>query len=171
MEISRAATGLLAAICATVGAGGTYLIVRGSGETAQPAEVAARIRLQQRSSSPKACSRKCRNRAGGAAASRRTKADSARAWRNRRRQRRARIRRSLHLLPSRPRQHAKSRWRPSPHRRFQRARRHDRSSLQLLYWRNWSSRPSPSSVCKWKPRSPANAHASRTRSSPALPAM
>ena len=41
MEISRAATGLLAAICATVGAGGTYLIVRGSGETAQPAEVAA----------------------------------------------------------------------------------------------------------------------------------
>ena len=61
MEISRAATGLLAAICATVGAGGTYLIVRGSGETAQPAEVAARIRLQQRSSSPKACSRKCRN--------------------------------------------------------------------------------------------------------------
>ena len=41
MEISRAATGLLAAICVTVGAGGTYLIVRGSSETAQPAEAAA----------------------------------------------------------------------------------------------------------------------------------
>jgi hypothetical protein len=31
MEISRAATGLLAAMCVTVGAGGTYLIVRSSG--------------------------------------------------------------------------------------------------------------------------------------------
>lgn len=41
MEISRAATGLLAAMCVTVGAGGTYLIVRGSSETAQPVEVAA----------------------------------------------------------------------------------------------------------------------------------
>jgi type IV secretory pathway VirB10-like protein len=41
MEISRAATGLLAAICVTVSAGGTYLIVRGSSETAQPAEAAA----------------------------------------------------------------------------------------------------------------------------------
>ncbi len=41
MVISRAATGLLAAICVTVGAGGTYLIVRGSSETAQPAEAAA----------------------------------------------------------------------------------------------------------------------------------
>jgi hypothetical protein len=41
MEISRAATGLLAAMCVTVGAGGTYLIVRGSSETAQPAEAAA----------------------------------------------------------------------------------------------------------------------------------
>jgi hypothetical protein len=41
MEISRAATGLLAAMCVTVGAGGTYLIVRGSSETAQPAEAVA----------------------------------------------------------------------------------------------------------------------------------
>ena len=41
MEISRAATGLLAAICVTVSAGGTYLIVRGSSESAQPAEAAA----------------------------------------------------------------------------------------------------------------------------------
>ena len=41
MEISRAATGLLAAVCLTVGAGGTYLIVRGSRETAQPTEAAA----------------------------------------------------------------------------------------------------------------------------------
>jgi hypothetical protein len=34
MEISRAATGLLAAVCVAAGAGGTYLIVRGEGRTA-----------------------------------------------------------------------------------------------------------------------------------------
>ena len=38
MEISRAATGVLAAICVTAGAGGTYLIVRGNGPAAAPVE-------------------------------------------------------------------------------------------------------------------------------------
>ena len=41
MEISKATTGLLAAICVTAGAGGTYLIVRGNGPTAAPVEAAA----------------------------------------------------------------------------------------------------------------------------------
>src|SRR5262245_20367782 len=42
MEISRAATGLLVAACVTAGAGGTYLAVRGNGETAsQPVTAAA----------------------------------------------------------------------------------------------------------------------------------
>ena len=38
MEISRAATGLLAAICLTAGAGGTYLVVRGNRQAAPPAD-------------------------------------------------------------------------------------------------------------------------------------
>ena len=38
MEINKAATGLLAAICVAVGAGGTYLVVRGNGQTAAPVE-------------------------------------------------------------------------------------------------------------------------------------
>ena len=41
MEISKATTGLLAAICVTAGAGGAYLIVRGNGPTAAPVEAAA----------------------------------------------------------------------------------------------------------------------------------
>jgi hypothetical protein len=41
MEISKAATGLLAAICVTVGAGGAYLIVRSNGQAAPPVEAAA----------------------------------------------------------------------------------------------------------------------------------
>ena len=41
MEISRAATGLLAAICVTAGAGGTYLMVRDNGRTASSVEAAA----------------------------------------------------------------------------------------------------------------------------------
>jgi type IV secretory pathway VirB10-like protein len=41
MEINRAATGLLAAICVTVGAGGTYLMLRGNGQTATPVEAAS----------------------------------------------------------------------------------------------------------------------------------
>ena len=41
MEISRAATGLLAAVCVTAGVGGTYLIVRGDGQAAPPVEAAA----------------------------------------------------------------------------------------------------------------------------------
>jgi hypothetical protein len=42
MEISRAATGLLVAACVTAGAAGSYLAVRGSGETAsEPVEAAA----------------------------------------------------------------------------------------------------------------------------------
>ena len=41
MEISRAATGLLAAICVTAGAGGTYLMVRDNGRTAPSVEAAA----------------------------------------------------------------------------------------------------------------------------------
>jgi hypothetical protein len=40
MEISKAATGLLAAMCVAAGAGGTYLIVRGNGPAAAPVEVA-----------------------------------------------------------------------------------------------------------------------------------
>jgi len=42
MEISRAATGLLVAACVTAGAAGSYLAVRGNGETAsQPVQAAA----------------------------------------------------------------------------------------------------------------------------------
>jgi hypothetical protein len=41
MEINRAATGLLAAICVTAGAGGTYLMLRGNGQAATPVEAAS----------------------------------------------------------------------------------------------------------------------------------
>jgi hypothetical protein len=41
MEISKAASGLLAAICVAAGAGGTYLIVRGNTQTTPPLEAAA----------------------------------------------------------------------------------------------------------------------------------
>ena len=41
MEISKAATGLLAAVCVTVGAAGAYLIGRGDGQAAPPVEAAA----------------------------------------------------------------------------------------------------------------------------------
>src|SRR5688572_27921414 len=41
MEVSRAATGILAAICVAAGAGGTYMVVRGSQSGAsEPVEVA-----------------------------------------------------------------------------------------------------------------------------------
>lgn len=39
MEISRATTGFLAAVCVAAGAGGAYLIVRGDGQTPAPAQV------------------------------------------------------------------------------------------------------------------------------------
>jgi type IV secretory pathway VirB10-like protein len=41
MEISKAASGLLAAICVALGAGGTYLIVRGNAQTAPPVHATA----------------------------------------------------------------------------------------------------------------------------------
>jgi hypothetical protein len=47
MEISRAATGLLAAVCVTVGAAGTYLVVRGNGQPAPPVETAAPATVEQ----------------------------------------------------------------------------------------------------------------------------
>jgi hypothetical protein len=41
MEISRAASGFLAAMCVAVGAAGTYLVVRSGEETAEPVEAVA----------------------------------------------------------------------------------------------------------------------------------